>query len=133
MPFSILPILFKAYFTGMGLDSTNISLCSGSIVACTLVAVSKSPFKAAVNTSLIALGTILAVTEMLPLAPCFISSKAVPSSPDRTTIRSPNASISSLPRSTDPVASLIATIFSMSAKRSTVSCAISTTVRPGTL
>ena len=76
------PILATAHLTGIGLGSTNNSLCKGCRLESIARALAKSPASAASQASCMRRGTTLAVTEMTPRAPTLINSMAVASSPD---------------------------------------------------
>src|SRR5277367_521181 len=131
--FPMRPILATAHLTGIGLASTNKSLCKDCNVASIARALSRSPARAAAQASCMRRGATLAVTEMTPRAPTHIQSMAVASSPDRIENSGGHASRVSRARLRDPVASLIATIFGLRARRATVLGNRSTAVRLGTL
>ena len=75
----------------------------------------------------------MAVTLMLPWPPSSISATAVLSSPEYTENDFGSARSSQPARSMLPVASLMPTMPGTCARRTTVSCCMSATVRPGTL
>ena len=132
-PGGIMPMACNAHLTGMGLDSTNRSLCNARKDPSRASALSRSPHRAAAHISCMARGATLAVTEISPFAPSRINSIAVASSPLYRSSRSPQRSRISLPRARSPVASLMPTILLIGASRSTVSGNRSHRVRPGTL
>jgi len=76
---------------------------------------------------------MLAVTLTLPLPPHNMRATAVGSSPEYTEKLAGTSRISHCARSMLPVASLMPTMPGTFARRSTVSCCMSATVRPGTL
>lgn len=76
---------------------------------------------------------MLFVTDITPSAPNFIASKPVASLPLKTIKFLPASCLILTIRLTSPVASLMPTIFSISAKRATVYGFISLPVRIGTL
>ena len=78
-------------------------------------------------------GATFETTEITPLPPMASSGSTVKSSPEITAIRSPHSSMIRLAWRRSAVASLIATMFGISASRATVSGSRLTPVRPGTL
>src|SRR5450631_706098 len=127
------PILATAHFTGMGLASTNKSLCRSCKSASMLRAFAKSPARAAAHTSLTRRGATFPVTEMTPLAPSPMKSTAVASSPDSSVKPAGTCASNSRARLNRGVASLSATIRGCRARRATVPGSRSTPVRVGTL
>ena len=127
------PMRAAAHFTGIGLASTNNCLCTGISLNWISMAFFTSPAMAATHSSCIRRGATLAVTLMLPWPPHSISATAVGSSPEYTAKPLGTSRISHCARSMLPVASLMPTMPGTCAKRSTVSCSISATLRPGTL
>ena len=111
-----------SFWVTMGLPASFL----GSLLVMTMLGLSINMLT--MVALLIAIGLLY-----LGLAPASISSAAVASSPEYTARRPSSASINSAPRGILPVASLMPTIFGISASRSTVSFSMSQAVRPGTL
>ena len=122
-----------AHLMGIGLASTNRFLCKGNNFICSCIAPLALPATAATHSSCISLGAMLAVTLTLPWPPHSISATAVASSPEYTAKPLGASLINHCARSILPVASLMPTMPGTCANRITVACAISATVRPGTL
>src|SRR6266436_5246766 len=133
MALPIRPILATAHFTGIGLASTNKSLCRSCKSASILRAFEKSPANAAAHTSFTRRGATFAVTEMTPLPPSLMKSTAVASSPDSSVNSAGTCASNSRARLNSGVASLSATIRGCLARRATVHGSRSTPVRLGTL
>ena len=76
------PISSAAYFTGPGLVSQNIALCSGISRSCSSNTLSRSRFFQASCMSPHRRGATLAVTEMQPSPPWAMKPMALASSPE---------------------------------------------------
>ena len=98
----------SAAFTGTGLVSMKSASMSGRYRSWSARAIAASPFAAASQRSAIARGMTFAATEITPVAPASIIGSVSASSPD-TTPMSHRLRIC-FAWSTDPLASLIATI-----------------------
>src|SRR5690606_38058630 len=110
------PIRWSAAFTGMGLDSRKSARCSGFRRTWRSRAFSRSPSIDARMRSEKSLGATLAETLITPRPPHAMKGSTVKSSPERRTKRSPTFSRMSITRCMLAVASLTATISSISAR-----------------
>src|SRR6267143_724718 len=127
------PICARAHFAGIGFASTNSSRCNALRRASSCCAPLWSPASAAATISDIARGATFAVTEITPRAPAAMLSRALASSPLRTTKSFTQLPMSSRTRDASGTASLTPTIPATFDRRATVAGFISTAVRAGTL